>query len=156
MSLYESIQISTQGVSVQRQRMQLVASNLANISTTEAGDGQPYRRRQLIVQAIDKSDFASTFDQMTGRIGEANGKDTADENIKGVRGTSIELDPSPFLQKYQPGHPHADERGYVAYPNVNPAVEMVDLVGIQRSFEANNTVIKSAKGMIRSTIDLLK
>lgn len=156
MSLYESIQISSQGVAVQRQRMQLVASNLANVSTTEAGDGDPYRRRQLIVQAQDKSAFASTFDQMTGKIGEPNANDTSDEMIKGVRATSIELDPSPFIQKYEPGHPHADERGYVAYPNVNPAVEMVDLVGIQRSFEANNTVIKSAKNMIRSTIDLLR
>ncbi len=148
MSLFGSIKISGQGLSVQRQRMQVVASNMANISTTQTAEGGPYRRRMLVVEAIPKSEFESELkDFMTNE---------QDDQIYGARATEIRHDPSPLLQKYEPDHPHANAQGYVAYPNINPSIEMVDMINTNRSYEANVSAIKSAREMIRSTLDLLK
>lgn len=149
MSLYGAIDINAQGLSVQRQRMQLVASNIANINTTRVeGTDQPYVRRQLVVEAMPRSEFETTLQREMG--------DAHDEEIYGVRATAISLDPAPMRLKYEPDHPHADQTGYVAYPNINPAVEMVDMVGVQRSYEANLASIRSARSMIDRTIDLLR
>ncbi len=148
MSLFGSIKISGQGLSVQRQRMQVVASNMANTSTTQTAEGGPYRRRMLVVEAIPKSEFESELkDFMTN---------DQDDQIYGARATEIRHDPSPLLQKYEPDHPHANAQGYVAYPNINPSIEMVDMINTNRSYEANVSAIKSAREMIRSTLDLLK
>ena len=148
MSLFGSIKISSQGLSVQRQRMQLVSSNLANISTTQTPEGGAYRRRQLVVESIPKSEFESELHNfMTNEY---------DEQIMGARGTEIRLDPSPLIQKFEPDHPHADGNGYVAYPNINPAIEMVDMVSISRSYEANIGAVRSAREMITATIELLR
>ncbi|CAM2009784.1 flagellar basal body rod protein FlgC [Acanthopleuribacter pedis] len=149
MSLYGAIDINAQGLSVQRKRMQLVASNIANINTTRVeGTDQPYVRRQLVVEAVPRSEFETTLQRAMG--------DEHDEEIQGVRATAISLDPSPLRLKYEPDHPHANENGYVSYPNINPAVEMVDMVGVQRSYEANLASIRSARSMIDRTIDLLR
>ena len=149
MSLYGAININAQGLSVQRKRMQLVASNIANISTTRVpGEDAPYRRRELIVEAIPRSDFEAHLQREMG--------DEHDEEIMGVRATAIQLDDSPLRMQYEPAHPHADENGYVAYPNVNPAVEMVDMVGIQRSYEANISSIRASRSMIDQTIEMLR
>ena len=148
MSLFGSIEISSQGLDVQRKRMQVVASNIANISTTQTQEGGAYRRRQLVVEAIPKSDFQETLHNMMNT--------EMDDEIKGARATEIRLDPSPLVEKYEPAHPHADARGYVAYPNINPAIEMVDMVNTSRSYEANLTAVRSAQDMIRQAIELLR
>ena len=148
MSLYGSIQISAQGLSVQRKRMQIVASNIANISTTQTPEGGAYRRRELVVEAIPKSEFQENLHNMMNN--------EYDDEIKGARATEVRLDPAPLIQKYQPSHPHADANGYVAYPNINPAIEMVDMVNTSRSYEANISAIRSARDMIRNAIDMLR
>lgn len=148
MSLFGSIDVSSQGLSVQRQRMEIISSNLANISTTQTPEGGPYRRRQLVVEATPRSDFGQQLDNYIH-----NG---SNEQIMGVRSTQIRLDPSPLLMKYEPDHPHADATGYVAYPNVNPSLEMVDMVNTSRSYEANLTAVRSAREMINSTVELLR
>ncbi len=148
MSLYGSIKISAQGLDVQRKRMQLVASNIANVSTTQTPEGGAYRRRQLVVEAIPKSDFENNLHNMMNN--------EMDDEIKGARATEIRLDPSPLIQKYEPAHPHANPQGYVAYPNINPAIEMVDMVNTSRSYEANLSAIKSAQDMIRNTLEMLR
>jgi flagellar basal-body rod protein FlgC len=148
MSLYGSITLSSQGLSVQRQRMEVISSNLANIGTTQTPEGGAYRRRQLIVEAIPKSDFEQQLDGFMNN--------SSDEQLLGVRSTQIRLDSSPLLMKYEPDHPHADPNGYVAYPNVNPSLEMVDMVSTSRSYEANLTAVRSAREMITSTIELLR
>lgn len=148
MSLYGSIGISSQGLSAQRQRMEVISSNLANISTTQTPEGGAYRRRQIVLEATPKSEFETKLtDSMNSDF---------DEQIHGVRTTEIRLDPSPLLQNYEPDHPHADANGYVAYPNINPSLEMVDMVSTSRSYEANLSAVRSAKEMINSTIDLLR
>lgn len=148
MSLWGSVKISSQGLAVQRQRMELVAANLANVTTTQTPEGGPYIRRQLVVEAQPKSAFEEQFNNFM--------TNDHDDQIAGVRATQITLDPSPPKQRYEPGHPHADENGYVAYPNVNPAIEMVDMVGTSRSYEANIAAIRSAKEMVGDTIELLR
>lgn len=150
MSLYDSLKISSQGMSVQRKRMMVVASNLANVSTTRTEEGGPYRRRELIVEAVPRSAFSDTFGAMV------EGGDQHDELIQGVRATAIQLDNSPLISKYEPNHPDADGAGYVQYPNINPAVEMTDMVGLSRSYEANLNAVRGARTMIRESIDLLK
>ncbi len=147
MSLFGSVKISAQGLSVQRQRMQLVAGNLANVSTTRTPEGGPYLRRQLIVESIPKSEFEAQLENVANR--------DYDDQIFGARATQITLDPSPPRQKYDPDHPHANAQGYVLFPNINPAVEMVDMVNITRSYEANLTAIRSAREMLADTVDLL-
>ena len=148
MSLYGSIKLSAQGLAVQRQRMELISSNLANVSTTRTDEGGPYLRRQLIVEAIPKSGFEDTLHNFMNN--------EHDDLIKGARATEIRLDPSPPIMRYEPEHPHADGKGYVAYPNVNPAIEMVDMVGTSRSYQANISALRSAREMIGDTIELLR
>ena len=148
MSLYGSIKISAQGLAVQRRRMQVVSSNIANLATTQTPEGGAYRRRQLVVEAVPKSEFEDQLkDYMSQEF---------DDQIHGARATEIRLDPSPLVQKYEPDHPHADDRGYVAYPNINPAVEMVDMVGVSRSYEANVSAIRSAREMINTTLEMMR
>jgi len=148
MSLFGSIELSAQGLSVQRQRMELVSANLANISTTRTPEGGPYLRRQLVVESVENTDFGTAFEGFMDKGHE--------DMIMGARATEVRLDPTPPIQRYEPGHPHADANGYVAYPNVNPAVEMVDMVGTSRSYEANVAAIRSAREMIGDTVELLK
>ena len=145
MSLMDAIQIGRQGLAVQRARMQVVASNIANISTTVTPEGGPYRRRQVVVQAQPLDSFESYFSNAS-----------RDPELAGVRASEITLDPTAFPLRYEPGHPQADERGYVAYPNVNAAIETVDMVNISRSYEANLSTIRTAREMIEQSIELLR
>jgi len=148
MSLYNSINIAQQGLGAQRVRLQAVSSNLANISTTQTPEGGAYRRRQVILESSPGQSFSEVMENA----------DVADFNapLTGVRASRITLDPSPFITKFEPDHPHANAQGYVDYPNVNPAIEMVDMVSISRSYEANLAVVKSAKQMISHSLDLLR
>jgi flagellar basal-body rod protein FlgC len=128
--------------------MELVSANIANISTTRTPEGGPYLRRQLVVEAVETNSFGA---QLEGFMDQGH-----EDMILGARATEVRLDPSPPIMRYEPGHPHADGNGYVAYPNVNPAVEMVDMVGTSRSYEANVAAIRSAREMIGDTVELLK
>jgi len=144
MSLMEAIQLGRQGMAVQRMRMQLVASNIANISTTQTAEGGPYQRRQLVVESQALHEFPGLL------------ADLESDGPMGVRPLAVTLDTSPFPLRYEPGHPQADARGYVAYPNVNAAIETTDMVTIARSYEANLSSVRTAREMLEQTIDLLR
>ena len=130
MSLADVTKIARSGLEMQRARMELVASNLANAQTTRTPEGGPYRRRVPIVQAshVQGSSFEGQLAQ----------------KVRGVKVSEVALDPSPPLMKYEPSHPDANGQGYVAYPNVDPAQEMVDLVSAVRSYQANINVVRSS------------
>lgn len=147
MSIYGSIDISRQGMSVQRQRMKLIASNIANLQTTQTPEGGPYRRRLLVVEAVPQDNFAAQLNRFT---------DEPENDILGVRATRVQLDNSPLVLKYEPDHPHANARGYVAYPNINPATEMVDMINTQRSYEANVSAVRSARQMWTNAVEMLR
>jgi flagellar basal-body rod protein FlgC len=130
-------------MAAQRARAELLVENLANAETTRTPEGGPYRRKDVVFESTDTSSpFASVFDaQMQGS--------------GGVAVSDIITDSSDPEQRYMPGHPDADADGYVAFPHINPAEDMVDLMDASRSYEANVSAISAVKDMIQKSIDLL-
>ncbi len=141
------VQISAGGMSAQRFRLNVIASNLANQNTTRTPEGGPYRRRDVVFQATPPASPEKSV----------GGSPTNLENpAMSVQVIDVITDPSPLVMKYQPGHPDANADGYVAYPNINTFEEMVNMLSATRSYEANATIMKNAKEMADKTIDLLK
>ncbi|RDV84669.1 flagellar basal body rod protein FlgC [Ammonifex thiophilus] len=135
MAFVDPFRISGSGLTAERLRLDLVANNLANIDTTRTPANEPYRRRVPV--------FAQVLEaRKEGMVG------------MGVRVVAIVEDQSPFKVVYDPGHPDADPRGYVRYPNVNVADEVVDMIGAARAYEANATVLETAKEMARQAIEI--
>ncbi|ACX53124.1 flagellar basal-body rod protein FlgC [Ammonifex degensii KC4] len=134
MAFIDPFRISGSGLTAERLRLDLVANNLANIDTTRTPAGGPYRRRVPV--------FAQVLEaRKEGMVG------------MGVRVVAIVEDQSPFKVVYDPNHPDA-QNGYVRYPNVNVADEVVDLIGAARAYEANATVLETAKEMARQAIEI--
>lgn len=144
MSLFDAISTAASGLSAERLRMDVVAENLANAQTTRGADGQPYRRKVVMLQEAG-STFGSTLD------GAMKGGGSG-----GVKATQIAQDATPNRLVYDPGHPDADDRGYVSMPNVQPVTEMVDLITASRGYEANVTVMQTAKQMFTKTLEILR
>jgi len=135
MGMFDAFAISGSGMTAERLRMDVIASNLANADSTQGANGQPYRRRMVVLQAGSQS-----FDQV----------------LSGVKVAGIVEDQSPLRRVYDPSHPDADAQGYVTLPNVNPVTEMTDLIDASRAYEANVTAMQSAKQMFSKTLDLLR
>jgi|SRR5581483_10800654 len=146
MSLFSALSVSASGMSAQRVRAALLVENIANSETTRTPDGGPYRRKDAI--------FSSE------QVGSAFGSELEDhlrgEPLTGVTVARITMDNTPAERRYMPGHPDADAEGYVALPKVNPAEDMVDLMGANRSYQANVAAMSAVKDMIQKSIDLLK
>lgn len=146
MSLFSVLSVSASGMAAQRTRAALLVENIANSETTRTPDGGPYRRKDAIFSTTDAaSAFASELDS------QLNG-----EPLTGVKVSAISIDNSPPEKRYLPGHPDADADGYVSMPKVNPAEDMVDLMGANRSYQANVAAISAVKDMIQKSIDLLR
>ncbi len=139
MTLFGVMDVSASGLAAQRARMETVASNLANAETTRTPEGGPYRRRDVVFQAVPA---AGSF------------RSALDGAVMKVKVSGVAIDPSPPKLRYQPGHPDADAQGFVAYPNVEVPVEMVNLVGAARSYEANVTVIEATKAMLLRALEI--
>lgn len=133
MSLLKTMEISASGLTAQRLRLDIIASNLANAETTRTNEGVPYRRQVPV--------FREVLDRVSGMS-------------KGVEVIGIINDNSPFRMVYDPGHPDANQEGYVLYPNVNPVIEMTDMISATRSYEANLTLITSAKSMFLKALEI--
>lgn len=147
MSLLSALNIAASGLTAQRQRMEVISSNLANANTTRTEEGGgPYRRKDLLFesQAISQS-FSSA---LTGAL--------EDETAKGVRVVGVYEDDAPFIRRYDPGHQDADEEGYVLMPNVNPITEMVNLISATRSFEAGAQSMSAIKEIAQKSLELGK
>jgi flagellar basal-body rod protein FlgC len=146
MSLLSSLSVSASGMNAQRTRAELLVENLANAETTRTPDGGPYRRKDVVFQSDGVgSPFSSVLaDQMNG------GGST------GVSVSDVIVDQRDPERRFLPGHPDADANGYVAFPNLNPAEEMVDLVSASRGYQANVAAMSSVKEMLQRSIDLLK
>jgi len=133
-SLFNIFDIASSGLSAQSQRLNVVASNLANAESTTSADGQPYRARQVV--------FAATPVANAGR-----------ESV-GVRVTGVVEDTSPLKRQYDPKHPMADEQGYVTLPNVNVVEEMVNMISASRSYQTNADMMSTAKSLLLKTLNL--
>ena len=145
MSLLSVLSVSASGMAAQRTRAELLVENLANSETTRTAEGGPYRRKDAVfTSATQTSPFGAVF--QTEMEGDVNGVEVSDV-IEDTR------EPD---KRYMPGHPDADKDGYVAFPRVNPAEDMVDLIGAQRGFEGNVAAMTAIKDMIMRSIDLMK
>lgn len=135
MGLFDGLRISASGMTAERLRMDVVAENLANVNTSRGADGKPYRRKEVVLESRGAS-FGQVLD--------------------GVQVAGIAADQSAPRRVYDPGHPDADAQGYISLPNVNPALEMVDLISASRGYEANVQAMNAAKQMFLKTLDLLR
>jgi flagellar basal-body rod protein FlgC len=142
MSLFAVMSIGASGMQAQRTRAELLVQNLANAETTRTPEGGPYRRQDAVFESTSvSSPFSSVLDsQMNG--------------TEGVAVSQIVTDTRDPERRYMPGHPDADKDGYVAFPRVNPAEDMVDLLGATRTYEANVAAIGAVKDMIERSMDL--
>jgi flagellar basal-body rod protein FlgC len=127
--------------------MDVVAENLANAQTTRGANGQPYRRKEVILQEAPGSFGASLSSAMSAGSGTRGG---------GVQVAGVVEDSTPLKRVYDPGHPDADAQGYVSMPNVDTVSEMVDLISASRGYEANVTAMQAAKTMFSRTLELLR
>jgi flagellar basal-body rod protein FlgC len=148
MSMFGGLEISASGLTAERLRMDVTAENLANAQTTRGANGQPYRRKEVVLQETPGSFGAS----LSAAMGGGNSGSTGGVQVAGV----VEDTATPLKRVYDPGHPDADAQGYVSMPNVDTVTEMVDLISAQRAYEANVTAMQSAKQMFTRTLDLLR
>lgn len=143
MDFLTSMKISSAGLSVQRQRMETIASNLANAETTRTAEGGPYRRQDVVVSSIPMDDeFAAVLKTELG------------EKLTQALVTRVIRDQNEPRVVFNPSHPDANEAGYVAMPNIDTIIEMVNMITTARSFEANVTAIEAAKSLAMRAIEL--
>jgi flagellar basal-body rod protein FlgC len=138
---FTAMEVSASGLSAERTRMNVAASNLANAQTTQAAGGGPYKRRDVVLASV--------------AVPGAGNEPFADV-VRGVQVSSIKQDASAPRLEYDPGHPQADAQGYVAYPNVNPVEEMVDMITASRAYEAGITSMSTAVNMAERALGIGK
>ncbi|MDD5558312.1 flagellar basal body rod protein FlgC [Candidatus Methylomirabilis sp.] len=139
-SIFASMEISATALAAERLRMNLIAENLANAEVTHTPSGGPYRRKGVVLGAREASAFEGLLN--------AGATPGGVEVLKIVESQTL---PN---QVYNPSHPDADAKGYVAMPNINPVMEMVDLVSASRAYEANVSAIQIAKNMVTKTLEI--
>ncbi len=139
--IFSSMKVSASGLAAERKRMEVVASNIANAQATMTDDGGPYRRQQVLFQTALK---------------ESSGLATNSNALNGVTVEGIVADQSEFQKVFQPGHPHADEQGFVEMPNVKIPMEMIDLIAASRSYEANLKAMTMFKEMAEQSLSVLR
>jgi flagellar basal-body rod protein FlgC len=143
MGLFSALSVAASGMSAQRTRAEVLTENLANAETTRTPEGGPYRRKEIVFESTGDLDFGSEFAHALNRPA-------------GVAAREVVIDDREPERRYIPGHPDADKDGYVLFPRINVAEDMVDLMGAARGFQANVSAISALKDMIKSSIDLMR
>jgi len=163
MAYLSSFDISSYGLSAQRFRMDVISSNIANANTTRTSEGGPYQRKDVVFKAIDfnktlnaKISGDNNMLEYENPLDDPFLQPNANPAIMSVAVDKVVRDESEFRYKYEPSHPDANAEGYVAYPNVNPVIEMSNLVEATRAYQANVSAFQSAKSIAQSAIDILK
>jgi flagellar basal-body rod protein FlgC len=175
MNLFGVMDLSASALRAERVRAEVVASNMANAETTRTPDGGPYQRHHVVFEAEGGGSFQeSLVNQMNGgpsdsfgsgfknsfgsglSTGWSDGLTAVNGAPGGVGVAGVISDTSAPLMRYDPEHPDAGPDGFVAYPDINPLTEMVDLMGATRSYGMNASAITAEKGMVSSSLDLLK
>ena len=153
MNLFGVMEVSGSALKAERIRAEVVAANMANADTTRTPEGGPYRRQHVVFSSAEAEPNAfagQLFSQAGAQFGEAQSP------IGGVQVSAVVQDPPSTLRRYDPSHPDADKEGYVSYPDINPLTEMVDLMGATRAYGLNSSAVQATKGMIDSSLDILK
>lgn len=144
MSIFGSINISASGLTAERLRLDTISKNIANANTTRTSNGGPYRRQVVVFKAREgEGSFASHLNNVQGN-----------QSGKGVEVVGIKQDASPLKRVYEPGHPDADEEGYVLMPNVDIVTEMANMISASRGYEANVTAMNTTKSMAMKALEL--
>ena len=145
MNFFNALNISTSGLTAQRLRMNVISSNLANINSTRTKEGGPYIRKDIVFKAISPN---HSFNEVL--------ENHLMNGIKDVKVVDIVNDNKEPIMKYNPGHPDADENGYVKTPNINIVEEMVNMISATRSYEAGVTAINATKNMALKALEIGK
>jgi flagellar basal-body rod protein FlgC len=140
MRILDVLKVASSALKAQRTRMEVIASNLANIHTTRTEKGGPYRKKEVVFKS-----------ERVGSFG-----DRLEEAVRGVKVEEIRESRKPFEQVYDPTHPDADALGYVWLPNVNLVEEMTDMILAARSYEANLNVINVTKEMFLKSLEIVR
>jgi flagellar basal-body rod protein FlgC len=163
MNLFGLMDTSGSAMQAERIRAEIVAANMANAETTRTEAGGPYHRKNVVFAADQgNSGFLNTLTSASGTSPTADLFNAAlpanaeDVHAPGVHVAAVVEDTAPPLKRYDPGHPDAGPDGYVAYPDINPLTEMVDLMGATRAYGLNSSAVQAEKGMIASALEIAK
>jgi len=140
-TLSSALSASASALDAERMRIEVAVSNMANAESTRGADGQPYRRRDVVLA----TDPENSFDAALNTSG-----------ALGVRVAGVVEDTSAFRRRYDPSHPDADESGFVAMPNVDAPEEMVDMLSAARAYQANLTAIGLIRDMVQKALELAR
>lgn len=157
-----SFDVSAKGMSIQKRKMDLVADNMANTSTTRTEDGTPYTRKFLVVE--NKENFLNqlSIEGQQSKLYISNSKHISNPKVIQPSGSKsiddvtseVETDNTPGERVYMPEHPDADENGYVQMPNVNIVAEMVEMISATRGYEANLTAFNASKQIAKDALEI--
>jgi len=142
MNLFGMLEVSGSALGAERWRAEVVSANMANADTTRTAQGGPYRRQLVVFRARPMPRFPSLLA-------------TLHSPQPGVAVDGVMPDMTPLPRRYEPGHPDADSAGYVTYPNVNPVMEMTDLLDAVRAYQLNAAAVQAAKNMIQESLQIL-
>jgi flagellar basal-body rod protein FlgC len=162
MNLFGVMDVSSSALKAERVRAEIVASNMANAETTRTPEGGPYQRQHVVFEAENgrgsfQQSLVSQLGGFSSRLGLGAGGVTDARGVAGgVAVTGVISDQRAPLRRYDPQHPDAGSDGYVAYPDINPLTEMVDLMGATRSYGMNASAIQAEKSMATSSLEILK
>lgn len=178
MGFFDGYDVAVSGMTAQRTRINVVSANIANAKTTHTEDGGPYKKQNVVFEEIllnekqktsnfssaglngintTSSTLPSTATNATAAaLGNRTSNDNNDLALRGVGVKSIVEDDASPVMRYEPSHPDANEDGYVAYPDINPVVEMVDLIEAMRSYEANVATFNTHKNIDTKTIEIIR
>ena len=145
MDFLTSLKISSSGLRANRKRMGAISSNIANAQTTRTPEGGPYRKKEVVFGSEPARESFSEI--LEGELG---------EKAQNVYATEVISSNKPPILKYEPNHPDANEKGYVAYPNVNIMEEMADMISTSRSYEANISALNTSKDMALKALEIGK
>ena len=163
MQIFDALDISGSGLSVQRRKLTAIASNLANVDTTRTDQGGPYKRRRVVMlEAPKMSKFATLLSREKSRLRRTEHEHMLEGDPRpgeffigsGVLSQEVREEPIKPRMVYDPNHPDAREDGMVLYPDINTITEMVDMIAASRAYEANVTVMSAAKDMINRSLDI--
>ena len=151
MGFFDGYNVSSSGMSAQRTRINVVSANIANAKTTHTAEGGPYKKQQVVFEDV----LLASGKKTNSNEVEATNNSNTDISLRGVGVKSIIQSDAKPVMRYEPAHPDANEQGYVAYPDINPVIEMVDLIEATRSYEANVASFNTHKKIDSKTLDIL-
>ncbi len=143
MNLFGMMELSGSALAAERWRAEVVSANMANAETTRTPQGGAYRRQLVVFRGRPLPRFSLLLANLRTRP------------LEGVRVDRVVADASPMPRRYEPGHPDADPTGYVTFPNVNPVMEMADLLSAMRAYQLNVAAVQAAKGMLQQSLQIL-